>query len=94
MTSKLNKLVRRELRGSLLDYLLLLSGSVIFLLFLQLFQGQRLMSFAVIIIFVFLYVFWGVLHHSSDKSLNAKSVIEYILIGITILLLLIVVFAM
>ncbi len=93
MNPKLIDLLKVELRSSLMDYLLLLSGSVLFLLFLQLFQGQRMMSFLVILIFVLLYVFWGILHHSAEKTLNLKIVIEYIFIGVTILLLLTVVFA-
>lgn len=83
----------KELKSSLLDYLLLFTGSVMFLLFLNVFQGQRLLSFLVILIFVSLYVVWGIYHHASEKTLNTKSVIEYLFIGATILLLLTVVFA-
>lgn len=91
--SNLITLLKKELKSSTLDYLLLFTGSVLFLLFLQLFQGQRVLSFLVILVFVSLYVFWGILHHSAEKTLNLKSVLEYIFIGLTILLLLIVVFS-
>lgn len=92
MSSLITQL-KKEFKSSLLDYLLLFTGSILFLLFLQLFQGQRLSSFLVILVFVSLYVFWGILHHSAEKTLNIKSVIEYIFIGLTILLLLTVVFS-
>ncbi len=83
----------KEFKSSLVDYLLLFTGSILFLLFLELFQGQRLASFLVIVVFILLYIFWGILHHLGQETLNVKSVIEYILIGLTILLLLTVVFS-
>lgn len=91
--AKIFSLLKKELKSSLLDYLLLLTGSILFLVFLQLFQGQRIMSFIVIFAFVSLYILWGILHHSAEKTLNLKIVIEYVFIGLTILLLLTVVFS-
>lgn len=91
--SNLITLLKKEFKSSYLDYLLLFTGSILFLLFLQLFQGQRIWSFLVILVFVSLYIFWGILHHAAEKTLNFKSVIEYIFIGLTILLLLTVVFS-
>lgn len=92
MSSLITQL-EKEFKSSSLDYLLLFTGSILFLLFLQLFQGQRILSFLVILIFVSLYILWGILHHSAEKTLNLKSVLEYIFIGLTILLLLTVVFS-
>jgi RsiW-degrading membrane proteinase PrsW (M82 family) len=93
MNDKFFPLVIKELKSSLLDYLLLFTGSILFLLCLKIFQGQRLMSFFIVLSFVSLYVVWGIFHHSAEKTLNLKSVIEYLFIGATILLLLTVVFA-
>ena len=91
--AKIFSLLKKELRSSLLDYLLLFTGSILFLLFLQLFQGQRILSFIVIFAFVSLYILWGIIHHSAEKTLNFKIMIEYVFIGLTILLLLTVVFS-
>ncbi len=91
--AKLFRLLKKELQTSSLEYLLLFTGSVLFLLLLKIFQGQRLLSFAVILSFVSLYIIWGFLHHAAERTLNLKSMIEYIFIGLTILLLLTVVFS-
>ncbi len=75
------------------DYLILITGSVFFLLFLKGFQGEKLISFFVLATFVSFYVIWGIFHHLRDKSLHLKNVIEYILFGFCILLLLTVLFS-
>lgn len=35
----------------------------------------------VIILTTFFYVFWGILHHLINHDLNAKIVVEYVLMG-------------
>ena len=78
--------------GTFFDYLVLVTGSVFFLLFLKAFQGEKLISFLVLLTFVSFYIIWGILHHLREESLHLKNVIEYILIGFCILILLTVLF--
>lgn len=78
----------RELKKHLFDYLLLFTGGIIFLLFLRLFQGYRTYSFIVIFLFVGFYVFWGQYHHTKTNSVRLSHIVEYILIGFTVLFLL------
>ena len=76
----------------MLDYLILITGSIFLILFLKIFQGERISSFLILLSFVLFYIVWAFYHHSKDESLNIKTMIEYIFIGFTILLLLIVIF--
>jgi RsiW-degrading membrane proteinase PrsW (M82 family) len=77
-----------------LDYLILITGSVFFIIFLSIYQGNRLKSLLTLISFIMFYIMWGFYHHFKDESLNLKTVIEYIFIGFTILLFLIVIFTL
>lgn len=74
--------------ASVLDYLVLASFSVFFLMFLKMFQGEKLVSFLVLLTFVSFYILWGIVHHMREKTLHLKNVIEYILIGFAILIVL------
>jgi len=85
-------LVKKELQKSLLDYLLLFTSGVFFLLFLKTFQGERFLSFVTILTFTFFYIIWGIYHHIDNKALTLKIMLEYILIGFTILLFLAILF--
>lgn len=76
----------------MLDYLILTTGSVFLILFLKVFQGERVSSFLILLSFVLFYIIWAFYHHSKDESLNIKTMIEYIFIGFTFLLLLIAIF--
>ena len=78
----------KEIKKHLFDYLLLCTGGVVFLLFLRLFQGYRTYSFIIICIFVGFYVFWGQYHHTKTQQVRLSHIVEYILIGFTILFLL------
>jgi len=80
--------VQKEIRNHLFDYLLLCTGGVVFLLFLRLFQGYRTYSFIIICLFVGFYIFWGHYHHIKIKRTRLSHVVEYILIGFTVLFLL------
>lgn len=86
--------MKNYFKKNLLDYLILLTSSVFFLIALSMFQGERLESFVVVALFVSFYIIWGIYYHVSEKTLRLKSVIEYIFIGFTILLLLIFVFSL
>ncbi len=80
--------IQKELQTHFFDYLLLCTGGVIFLLFLRLFQGYKTYSFIIICLFVGFYVFWGQYHHTKTKQVRLTHVVEYILIGFTVLFLL------
>lgn len=80
--------IHKEVKRHLYDYLLLFTGGVIFLLFLRLFQGYRTYSFMVICLFVGFYVFWGQYHHTKTQQVRLTHIVEYILIGFTVLFLL------
>ncbi len=80
--------VQKELSKSLFDYLLLTTAGVIFLVSLNIFKGERLMEFMVLLIFVAFYILWGIYHHIIEDTLHLKVVVEYILIAFTIIFLL------
>ncbi|MEK7070201.1 MAG: hypothetical protein AAB966_00160, partial [Patescibacteria group bacterium] len=75
------------------DYLVLLTTSVLFIVFLQLFKGERFPSFLTLLIFVSFYIVWGAYHHAREETVHLKNMIEYILIGFTVLILLILLFS-
>ncbi|MBI2051142.1 hypothetical protein HYT33_00030 [Candidatus Roizmanbacteria bacterium] len=80
-------------KGVVLDYLILTTASIFFLVFLRSFQGERFASFLVLLMFVSFYIIWGIFHHMKQRNIHIKNVIEYILIGFCILILLTVVFS-
>lgn len=79
--------------GTFFDYLVLITASIFFLLFLKAFQGEKLISFLVLFAFVSFYILWGIVHHLREETLHMKNVLEYILIGFCVLILLTVVFS-
>ncbi|MCS7093081.1 MAG: hypothetical protein NZL96_01450 [Patescibacteria group bacterium] len=80
--------VIKELKRNSLDYLILVLGGFIFLIFLSLFQGERLINFLIIVAFAGFYILWGIYHHSKKDFVKGKILIEYILIAFTVLFLL------
>ncbi len=80
--------IQKELKKHLFDYLLLVTGGVVFLLFLRLFNGYRTYSFIIISLFVGYYIYWGQYHHTRTKQVRLTHIVEYILIGFTVLFLL------
>ena len=80
--------IGKELKKHTYDYLLLFTLGIFFIIFLKIFQGERFYTFATVLIFVFSYIIWGVFHHTKTRTLHIKNVVEYILIGFTILFLL------
>lgn len=80
--------LKKELKAHLFDYLLLLTGGVLFLFSLSFFKGERLLEFIILFIFISFYILWGIYHHIIEDSLHLRTVVEYILIGFTILFLL------
>ena len=82
------KFFQKELRKHSLDYLLLFTGGIFFLLSLNLFRGERLLEFIVLLAFVSFYIIWGVYHHLVIDKFHFKIVLEYIMIGFILLFLL------
>lgn len=82
------KHLERELKKHLFDYLLLFTSGIFFLIALNVFKGERLMQFIILFAFTSLYILWGIYHHIIDDTLHLKTVIEYILIGFTVIFLL------
>lgn len=81
-----------ELKKHTLDYLLLITSGVFFLISLNIFRGEKSYEFMIILIFVSFYIIWGIYHHIGQNSLHLKNVLEYILIGFTVLYFLKIVF--
>ena len=80
--------VKKEFKTHLLNYLLLIAAGIFFLISVSLFTGDRLFEFIILIAFVSFYIIWGIYHHIIENTLHLKTVIEYILIGFTIIFLL------
>ncbi|MDA1316802.1 MAG: hypothetical protein O3B87_02125 [bacterium] len=76
-----------EITKHLFDYLLFITVGIFVLLSLSIFQGERLVEFIIILAFVSFYIIWGIYHHIIENSLHFKVVLEYILIGFTLLFL-------
>jgi len=86
--SQLTFHLKKEVKGHLLDYLLLLTAGIFFLISLSLFKGERLIEFILLLSFASFYIIWGIYHHFIEDTLHLKIVIEYILIAFTIIFLL------
>jgi len=86
----MNTLVKHlkiEVKKHAFDYLLFLTAGVVFLMGLNIFRGERLLEFIILLSFVSFYIIWGIYHHIIEDSLHLKIVLEYILIGFAILFL-------
>jgi hypothetical protein len=80
--------LKKEVKKNLLDYLLLFTAGIFFVISLNLFKGERTLEFIVLLGFVSFYIIWGIYHHIIEDTLHVKTVIEYILIAFTIIFLL------
>ncbi|PJC33560.1 hypothetical protein CO048_02800 [Candidatus Roizmanbacteria bacterium CG_4_9_14_0_2_um_filter_35_15] len=80
--------LKKELYTHFFDYLLLVTAGIFFLIILNSFRGERFLEFFIVLLYIFFYIIWGVYHHLFEDSLHLKNVVEYILIGFTILFLL------
>ncbi|MFH0979665.1 MAG: hypothetical protein V1803_01825 [Candidatus Roizmanbacteria bacterium] len=78
----------KEIKSHIFDYLLLVTAGIFFLVAINVFKGERLLEFIIILAFTSFYIIWGIYHHIIEDSLHLKIVIEYILIAFTILFLL------
>jgi len=82
------KNLKKELKKHLVDYLIFITVGIFFLIILNAFKGERMWEFIIILSFVCFYIIWGIYHHIVEETLHLKNVVEYILIGFTILFLL------
>ncbi len=80
--------LKKEFNKNLFDYLFLITAGIFFLISVNLLRGERLLQFLVLLAFVAFYIVWGIYHHIAENSLHLKTVIEYILIGFTLIFLL------
>jgi len=80
--------LKKEIKNSTFDYLLLITAGIFFLVAVNTFRGERLIEFIILLAFSSFYIIWGVYHHLIEDNFHLKIVIEYILIGFTILFLL------
>ncbi|MBI3366241.1 hypothetical protein HY041_01260 [Candidatus Roizmanbacteria bacterium] len=76
--------VKKEIKKNLLDYLVLLTAGVFFIISINLFRGERIFEFIVLLGFASFYTIWGLYHHIIEDTLHLKTVVEYILIAFTI----------
>lgn len=82
------KKISNYLKKHLIDYLIFITIGIFFIVLLSLFKGSHINQFIILILFVNIYIFWGIYHHIKINRLNLKIVLEYIIIGfITIFLL-------
>ncbi len=78
----------KELKKNLFDYLLLITAGIFFIVAINIFKGERLIEFLILLIFVSFYIIWGIYHHITKNNLHLKIVVEYILIGFIFIFLL------
>jgi len=88
MVKHLYSNLKREFKNHLFDYLFLITAGIFFLILLNIFRGERIIEFIILISFAFFYIVWGIYHHIIDETLHLKTVIEYILIAFIIIFLL------
>jgi len=84
---QLLKQIKKEILKHPFDYLLFMTMGVFFILSLHMFRGERLLEFIILLAFVTFYIIWGIYHHLIENTIHLKVVLEYILIGFTLLFL-------
>ncbi|MFA9289252.1 MAG: hypothetical protein ACEQSA_05230 [Weeksellaceae bacterium] len=82
------KSIGKEFKKHAFDYLLFISVGICFLIALNIFRGERLIELILVVSFISFYIIWGIYHHIVENTLHLKVVMEYILIGFTLLFLL------
>ncbi len=72
----------QEFQKNIINYLILITVGVGFLIMLNLFRGEHLTQFVFLLFFVFFYMIWGIYHHYGETGkIDYKIVIEYIIFG-------------
>lgn len=80
--------LKLEIKKNLFDYLLLITGGIFFLIFINIFSGQKTTEFLITFTFICFYILWGFYHHLFKTGIHLKVMLEYILIGFTLIFLL------
>lgn len=73
--------ITHEIKTNLFQYLFLSTISIFFLTLLTMARGSRQQQFLVLLLFISFYIFWGIIHHITEKTIRLKIVLEYVLIG-------------
>lgn len=81
------KHTKKELNKHTFDYLLFATAGIFFLVALNTFRGERLIEFIILLAFTSFYIIWSIYHHIIEDTIHLKVVLEYVLIGFTILFL-------
>lgn len=79
--------ILKEFRTHKIDYLLFATACVFFLISVQIFKGERLLEFLVLLAFASFYIIWGLYHHIIEGSVQLKTIVEYVLIGFIVIFL-------
>lgn len=87
MNNHLIKPLQKEFKRHSFDYLLFFTAGIFFVISLRLFQGERLIEFIILLVFISFYIIWGMYHHIITNTIHLKNVLEYVLIGFTTLFL-------
>lgn len=91
INKEITKLVQ-EIKIHAVDYALLFTISIMTMIFLINFRGQRSVQLTIFIFYALCYIGWSLLHHIKSKTFHHKIIMEYILIAGCILMTLLVFF--
>lgn len=81
--------IKREIwHNHVFDYLLLATAAVFFVLSMRLFSGEKTMQILLVIAFAGFYIIWGMYHHIISNTMRIKIMLEYVLVGVSVLFLL------
>jgi hypothetical protein len=84
---KFFKHIIKEIQMHTFDYILFLTAGAFFIISLQIFKGERLLEFMILLAFTSFYIIWGMYHHVVENTVQLKNIIEYVLIGFIIIFL-------
>ncbi len=80
--------IRKEVwHTHLFDYLLMFTAAVFFILGVRVFAGMHGMQMFMFVAFTCFYICWGIYHHIITKTLRLRVILEYVLIGASIVFL-------
>lgn len=80
--------VRKEIwHNHLFDYLLIATGAILFILGVRVLSGMPGAQAFLFVAFTVFYICWGIYHHIVTKTMRLKVMLEYLLIGSSIIFL-------
>ena len=78
--------IKKEVwQNHIFDYLLLATAAVFFVLAMKLFAGEKNVQTLLVIAFAGFYIIWGMYHHIVTKTMRIKIMLEYVIVGVTVL---------